>query len=174
MKTLYLTTFLILIFLSANGQFEIKKGQLKASYNEYLNGRLNDIVTLEDIYYPDKNFNCLKPLGAPEKIIESHTKVGDEYTFYFPGLILAYHNTNPEQQMSLAFIEITSPKSFIRLLNNKSLQPDQKINNIVDTQNLKMDIKDTDVLIPFQDFEGSKIILKTNSGKISTIKIWFD
>jgi hypothetical protein len=175
MKNILLLLILITVFTyKGYAQFQQRDGGLKASMTELRQGKINGLVTIEDIYYPDSEFRCLEPLGKPIKIEENVSGVGSEYIYCYPSLTIAFHNTNSEQKMTLSYLQLDGEYSFLSLEGDKNLKTGQNISRFVDgAYQAKKNNGESTLLVPFYNAEGSKLVIHENNDTISAVKIWF-
>lgn len=177
-KNMKNTLILLLLFVvssyEVSAQFKQENGMLKASITEIRSGKINGIISIREIFYPDKSFDCLEPLGKPTKIDEQVSGAGDQYIFYYPGLTIAFHNTNSEQKMTLSYLEMDDEQSFLSLEQGQTIKTNTSINALTNGKyQSKNKNGESEVLVPFYNAEGSKMILKEKNQKINSITIWF-
>ncbi|MEM7297612.1 MAG: hypothetical protein AAF391_05035 [Bacteroidota bacterium] len=164
-------------FASFSQEFVVKENDKLWSRMKLIqSGLLNGKVIVKDIYYPDKNFECLKSLGEPEKVEESHSGVGDDYTFYYEDMFIFFSNIE-EDELTLSLIEFTGSASFLRLSKlGIDFTANQPLTDYISSSALQgVKIHDGNILsIKFKDWDAAYIrIVKDDAGVIQNIRIYF-
>ena len=182
MKNLFtrtLFTLLILFTLSNNTYSQIfhinEKGNPEISLEKYMSARINGIVQLKDIRYPDDNFDCLKPLGEPrEKDLIIHEGVGETITFKYLGFEIRYGALS-QPEFVLKGIEFYGSGSVgLKIDNENTLRLGNPIEsyiknaefaglNFTDQEKIKVDVPGDDgvrILIDLEDGIIKKMVLR--------------
>lgn len=138
-------------------------------------GKINGKLAISDIYYPDADFNCLKKLGEPISIEESHSVAGDDYTFIYEKMTLFFSNVTTDE-LKLSSIEMFAEGTyFLELEGNKGrLTTGTKLSDqLKDTNIDQFEQQGGTATILFYDYDGSSMNLERKNGKITKITIYF-
>ena len=138
------------------------------------NSFINDKVKIETLKKPDDRFKNLKPLGEPDSLVKQHTIAGDDFTFYYNGLVLYYTNVSTGR-LRLSLIEFNSVSHSLRLPDNHgtfSLKFPLS-SQLKGSSKPSITGQGPITFLKFYGDEGSRIEIHHNNEKIRKIKLYF-